>query len=122
MKMTHHVFPLVLPPPPPPPTKFALHIFFPHFSCESSLPSIYPSNIIQLRKMPNTWLTAYIVATNASQITKIRKAIQHFGGCDTRYYFRRKESGMIGIASITIDLIDKDGTCLMIATDRRAII
>lgn len=97
-------FSLVFPPPPPPPTKFALHIFLPA-SLAREFSSVHLS--IQYHSIAeNAEHVAdriYIVGTNASQITKIRKAIQHFVRCDTRYYFRRKESGMVGIASITFD-------------------
>jgi len=56
----------------------ALHFF--RFSCEFSSMSIYPSNITQLWKIPNVVnriYRRYKRVGPASQITKIRKAIQH---------------------------------------------
>lgn len=100
-----------------PSPKFALHIFFPRR--EFSSMSICPSNITQLRKIPNVVNRTYRRHKRvgpAGQITKIRKAIQHLELI--RAIISGVKSETAGMMFITCDDKDKDGTRLMIATDR----
>lgn len=106
-------------PSPSPPTKFELYVFSP--ARVSSSMSIYPSNITQLRKIPSAVNRAHIVDTNesggpASQITKIRKAIQHLELIPA--IISGVKSKIAGTRGVYHFPMNEDGTCLMIATDR----